>query len=229
MFSVRLIVAFQKTEHVRHIGHLDIQRAVQRAIRRGNVPVRYSEGFHPHAVLSFASPLAVGVSGAFELMDIALEAECDPNKAFEKLKRSMPPALPVFLFKAVSDSEPKLMAMLKMADYLATFETSPEALQLADAIDSFLCQKEVVALRKTKSGENPCDIRPMVHALHAACGEQQITVDCRVSLMEKETLKPDLLLESLARHAGVALPSYRLCRLRLLTEKDEQTINLMER
>lgn len=72
---MRMIVAFEKTERVRHIGHLDMQRAMQRALRRSGLPVRYSQGFNPHAVLSFASPLPVGVGGAEELMDVALESD----------------------------------------------------------------------------------------------------------------------------------------------------------
>ena len=256
---MRMIVAFQKTEQVRHIGHLDIQRAVQRALRRSGIPVRYTEGFHPHTVLSFASPLPVGASGAFELMEFALAAECDPGEVLSSMQNAMPPSLPVFDGRAVPDSHPKLAAMLKMADYRATFDGTPAAHQMADAVGAFLEQREIIALRKTKSGEKPCDIRPMIYQLHveanehagtanqteikktpdfhehteinerAEINEQTVAFVFRVSLTEKETLKPDLLLQTLSRHAGVALPAYRLHRQRLLAELHGKPVNLMER
>ena len=237
-----MIVAFEKKERVRHIGHLDIQRAVQRALRRSGVPIRYTEGFHPHAVLSFASPLPVGVSGAFELMEFALAAECDPGEIVVRMRNAMPPSLPVFDGKAVLDSHPKLAAMLKMADYRATFDDSHGARQMADqkTIEAFMGQEKIFAQRKTKSGETLCDIRPMIFKLHADMDDQTggehaeinlktVTFDFRVSLTEKETLKPDLLLQTLAKHAGVPLPAYRLHRLRLLTERNGRPVNLMER
>lgn len=225
---MRLVIAFQKTEQVRHLGHLDIQRAVQRALRRSNVPVRYSEGFHPHAVLSFASPLPVGVSGDYELMEIGLATECDIEKTLSKIRDAMPKALPILGGRAILDTHPKLMAKLKMADYRAIFEADNNALQLANAIGEMLRQKEIIALRKTKSGEHSCDIRPMLHVLQADINDQLIQINFRVSLMELETLKPSLLLETLAKYAGVQLPSYRLCRVQLLTERNGCPVNLME-
>ena len=65
---MRMIVAFEKTEQVRHVGHLDLQRAVNRALRRSGLPIRYSNGFNTHALLSFASPQPLGVSGEEELL-----------------------------------------------------------------------------------------------------------------------------------------------------------------
>ena len=70
---MRMIVAFNKTEQVRHVGHLDMQRAMQRALRRSDLPIRYSNGFNPHALMSFAMPLPVGVGGDEELFEVGVE------------------------------------------------------------------------------------------------------------------------------------------------------------
>jgi len=98
-----------------------------------------------------------------------------------------------------------------------------------DSIDGFLSLQQIIALRKTKSGEHPTDIRPMIHHL---CGEsigEAIAITFRCSQTEKETLKPDLLLQTLATHANASLPAYRLCRQQLLTVVDGRPINLIER
>lgn len=58
-----MMAVFEKGERLRHIGHLDIQRAVQRALRRSMLPVAYSNGFNPHILLTFASALSTGYAG----------------------------------------------------------------------------------------------------------------------------------------------------------------------
>ena len=74
---MRLMVAFEKGPEIRFIGHLDLMRTMQRALRRSGLPLSFSKGFNPHIRLSFAVPLSVGVVGENELMDVPLE-ECIP-------------------------------------------------------------------------------------------------------------------------------------------------------
>ena len=67
---------FRKQADLRFIGHLDIMRYFQKLIRRAGIPIRYSEGFNPHQVMSFASPLSVGHLSLGEYCDIDVhEAE----------------------------------------------------------------------------------------------------------------------------------------------------------
>lgn len=246
---MRMIVAFEKTAQVRHIGHLDMQRAMQRALRRSALPIRYSQGFNPHALLSFASPLPVGVSGAEELFEVGVEDAATEALFALSLPRALPASLPLVGARLVEDGHPKLMAVLKTASYTARFDADDAARAMAAAIPALLARGEIIAIRKSKSGEKPCDIRPMIFELSASeassCYERQnpdaknapmlargedgeIALRFRVSLTERETLKPDLLLRTLAGQAGVELPAYRLCRERLFGEKDGQAVPLME-
>ena len=54
-----MFLQFQKAQSVRHLGLLDLQRTMQRALRRSGLPIAYSKGFSPHVVMSFASALSV--------------------------------------------------------------------------------------------------------------------------------------------------------------------------
>ena len=58
---MKMLVVFEKMGAHRFLGHLDLQRAMQRALRRSGLPVTYSQGFNPHLQLSFAAPLSVGI------------------------------------------------------------------------------------------------------------------------------------------------------------------------
>ena len=58
MVDVRLW--FQKCGDARYISHLDLSRCMQRALKRSGLPIWYTEGFNPHAYVTFALPLSMG-------------------------------------------------------------------------------------------------------------------------------------------------------------------------
>ncbi len=105
-----MIISFEKGELVRHIGHLDLMRSMQRALRRSGLPIKYSKGFNPHIVMSFASPLSVGIWGKHELMDVSLEEEIPAGLFLTELNKNLPAALQAAQTWAVDDSYPPLMS-----------------------------------------------------------------------------------------------------------------------
>lgn len=226
---MRMIAAFEKSDQVRFIGHLDLMRVVQRALRRSGLPICYSKGFNPHVMLSFAAPLAVGVSGLEELMDVAIDGLISETYFMKKLGPAMPDSLPLCSARAVEDRHPKLMAELRTAAYTAALQDSDAARAMADAIPMLLARKEIQTIRVTKSGEKQADVRPMLHELSAERAGEGILLRFRVSLTELETLKPDLLLKVLAEQAGVCVPQARLTRTALYAEREGRPVRLMER
>ncbi|UCG84296.1 MAG: DUF2344 domain-containing protein, partial [Dehalococcoidia bacterium] len=69
----RLRVTFSRSDSLKFISHLDMMRLWQRALRRADIPLAYSQGFSPHPRLSLAAPLAIGVTSSAELMDVFLQ------------------------------------------------------------------------------------------------------------------------------------------------------------
>lgn len=225
---MRMIVAFKKTSQVRHIGHLDMQRAIQRALRRSGLPIRYSNGFNPHALLSFASPLAVGVAGDEELFEVGVEPDATEEMFRRELPGALPASLPMVNVRLVEDDHPKLMAALMTASYEARMDRCEASEAMAANVDALLARTEIQAVRKTKSTEKLCDIRPMIHELRAEAQGDETFFYLRVDAMEQKALKADLLLKTLAEQAGVELPDYQLKRLKLWGEKDRLPVGLME-
>ena len=76
-------ITFEKKPRLRHIGHLDLMRAMQRALRRSGLPIAYSNGFNPHIVMSFASALSSGIPGDAELLDVSLKGEATAEEIDE--------------------------------------------------------------------------------------------------------------------------------------------------
>ena len=211
---MKMIVVFEKTPLLRHIGHLDLMRAMQRALRRSGLPLRYSQGFNPHILLTFAAPLSVGMPGKREIMEVPIEGEMTGETFMERLSAALPPDLPCLCCFPVDDRHPAPMALLTAAVYEARLDEVPEGFE--QTVQSFLAQKEIPALRKTKSGVKPCDIRSMIHDLRLN-GD---TLTMVLALCEQATCKPDLLLSSLFEFAGAERPRALITRMQLLGEKD---------
>ena len=209
---MKMLVVFEKKERLRHVGHLDLMRAMQRALRRSGVPVAFSQGFNPHLLLTFAAPLSVGMSGLREVMEVPLSADISEEEFKEKLRAALPPELPCVAVRAVDDRHPAPMALLYAAAYRVTMLEQAE--KTLAAIPDLMRKESVMMLKKTKSGEKMADIRPMIYELKPVDGS---SFDCVLALCEAASCKPELLLDALAREAGLAeRPRYRCVRTQLL-------------
>ena len=153
--------------------------------------------------MSFASALSSGIPGDAELLDVGLDGDVTQQQCLEAMNRVLPPSLAVTRVRLVDDRYPKLGAALQQAQYRITLRGGG-ARAVAEAIDGFLAQEEIMALRKTKKSETMVNIRPMIHELTATYdGERDSAVlNARVSFVEAATLKPDLLMEALCAYAG---------------------------
>ena len=88
MYDVRIF--FSKTGRARYISHLDLNRCMQRALKRSGLPVVYTQGFNPHIRNTFALPLSLGYEGETETMDFRLEPELPLEEVARRLRESLP-------------------------------------------------------------------------------------------------------------------------------------------
>ena len=227
---MRMLMQFQKGDIVRHLGLLDLQRTMQRALRRSGLPIAYSKGFNPHMVMSFASALSSGIPGDAELLDVLLSSDdVTEEMCLAAMNRVLPPALKASRIRLVDDRFPKVTAAMQQAQYTITLR-GKGTVRIVQAIDAFLGEQEIMALRKTKKAETMVNIRPMIHLLEA---EYDVQADCatltaRVSFVEAATLKPDLLMSTLAKYAGKDLPKCDIRRTHLLGLVNGQAIPLID-
>ena len=223
---MRIIAVFEKSERLRHIGHLDIQRAVQRGLRRSGLPVAYSQGFNPHILITFASALSTGACGLREIMDVKMEEETDAEVFVKRMNQAMPPEMQLKEARAVDDRHPAMMASLKAASYDLLIRDAEAAEKLTAVISAMMERENIPAVRKTKTGMKECDIKPLIYALNA-CGQH---IYSTLALTEREACKPDMLIASLAREAGLAeTPRVLVTRTALLGEDDAGTLIPLEK
>ena len=103
-------IQFSKTGRLKFIGHLDIMRYFQKAIRRSEVNIRYSEGFSPHQIMSFAAPLGVGITSDGEYFDIEVLSTKSTAESLKVLNEAMVEGVEVTSYVSLPDTAKKSMS-----------------------------------------------------------------------------------------------------------------------
>ena len=165
--------------------------------------------------MAFGSALALGWTSEYELLDVRLSAPMGRKKCEEAMRFALPEDLPVLEVRLLEDRAPSVMSRVVASDYhVKLMGEGAEA--VVGAIEGFLAADEVLAMKKTKSGEKEINIRPLALEITSAPDG----FDARLMLTEREALKADLLVRSLAQRAGVEPPEMRIHR-RTLLGRDE--------
>ena len=196
---MRILAVFEKGERIRHIGHLDIQRSVQRGLRRSGLPVAYSNGFSPHILVTFASALSTGACGTREIMDVTLTEEVPAAEFLERMNKAMPPEMQLSEVRIVDQKHPALMACLRAAKYDLLIRDPEQAKKLTAAINKMMSKENIQAIRKTKTSMKECNIKPLILSLSSE-GQH---IFATLTLTEREACKPGMLMEALSGEAGI--------------------------
>ena len=79
--ALKIRIKFRKWGAMKFIGHLDMMRYFQKAVRRANIDICYSEGYSPHQIMSFAAPLGVGITSDGEYFDIEVNSSLSSKES----------------------------------------------------------------------------------------------------------------------------------------------------
>jgi radical SAM-linked protein len=212
----RLRLTFDKGEEIKYISHLDLMRLWERTLRRAGVPLVYSQGFNPRPKISIAFPLAVGISGQREIVDVTLETPLAPRDLASALNRQLPKGIDLLEVQEVYATLPPLQTQVQGAEYLAVLEADQTAQELDARLDSLLSSEHLPRERRKKR----YDLRPLVEDLWVESqDEQQYTLAMRLRAGEGGTGRPDEVLDQL----GLAEQVKGITRTRLLFAPTEES------
>lgn len=199
---MKVRVKFAKDGAMKFIGHLDVMRFFQKAIRRAGIDIAYSEGFSPHMIMSFANPLGVGITSEGEYFDMQLKTPLTSEEIVCRLNGTMVDGVRVLSAVQVPDEKAsKAMSLVEAADYRLRFretQTLPE--NWKEQFTAFMERPSIKVLKKTKKGEREMDLRPLVYDWHF---DENDSVFMRVSSGSTDNLKPELVLEAYMRDADI--------------------------
>ena len=159
---MRIIAALSKINRASYLSHLDIQRTLQRAMRRADLPLRFSNGFNPHPEVHFATALSTGDESICEWFDVLLDGTLTPESFTERLNAALPEGLSVSdAFEGAEIGFGSLTARLRAARYRVELQAEDSA-DAQTALDGLLNEKEIIIDKRTKGGIKPHDMRPQV-------------------------------------------------------------------
>lgn len=208
-----------------YIGHLDVMRYFQKALRRAKVELIFTKGYSPHPILSFAAPLGVGIESSAEYADLEVEASDSSENMLRRLNAVMVPGMEILDWRLLPDDAPNAMSSVSAADYCLTFREgkAPEDMEAyLDGLEQFLQKKEIVIEKTTKKGSRILDIRPLIYEYRIQRGTEP-AVFLQVSAGSADNLKPELVLNAYHKEAGLAYQESALfiCRLETYTNTAE--------
>ena len=199
---MRTVIKYSRKGNTRYISHLDMQRAFARALRRSGLPVAYSEGYNPHIVMSFASPLSVGFATDGDYLEVKMAVPVDPKTVEDSLSAVMPEGIDILSAGVLPDTCKKLMSLNAQADYRIDFgrDIAADAEQLL--------ARESVTVEDRKGREK--DIRPLITAFRAEGRSLFVTLNNS----SEKSLNPALIIKALGEDPGGALVTRLECYAR---------------
>jgi radical SAM-linked protein len=214
---MRMRVTFATDESVKYVGHLDLARAWERALRRSGLPLAYSQGFHPLPRIQFAAALPLGFTGAAEVVDIFLDEEIDPAELLARLEPALPRGIRLTEVIPVPRELPSLQSLVCGATYLVEVETHETDAAFRTRLEVFLTRSSVWRERRRGDKVTSYDLRPLVRTL---CYRSRCELgQAFITEMRSEpgaTGRPDELLAEL----GFATAARRIERVKLAFSSD---------
>lgn len=221
MSEFRLRVGFSKMDRAALLSHLELLHALERIVRRAQLPYAITQGFHPHMKLAFGPALSVGVASTMEYADIYLTEFIHPDTALAQLQAASPDALMVQRVGYVSPKEASLTASITILSYCARvyaldidaeeIEKSFNELRKSDTLE--VVQKEKVKVF------NPALCIPKDAEVTKEGDSTYISFDLRIS--PSGSLRPEALLSAVFNQAHANYSHLTLTRTGLFSEGDK--------
>lgn len=216
MREVRL--RFSKTDRLKYISHLDINRAMARALKRAEIPLWYTEGFNPHPYMSFSLPLSLGVESLCESVDLRIVGDITNEDIKSRLNSVLPDGLKIVdVYDNFRDN-----SEIVYSDYVYKFEFKDNEAAY-EKIKSVLESDEILALKKGKQGRKrvmkETNIKSFIDKYSISIRGDVIILNIRLLAGPEKNLNPSLLFDTIIRLIDTDFEWKSISRISLL-DKD---------
>ena len=161
---MKIRVKFRKWGHMKFVGHLDMLRYFQKAVRRADIDICYSNGFAPHQIMSFAAPLGVGITSDGEYFDIEVNSTKSTEESLKAFNEAMVDGVEVTGYVQLPDNAKTAMSIVTAADYILSYKEGYESPYSTEEWNEklhsiFHNQNQFTIIKKTKKSEKEIDLK----------------------------------------------------------------------
>ncbi|MCD6405578.1 MAG: DUF2344 domain-containing protein [Planctomycetes bacterium] len=206
MFRQRMRIFFTKEGLSKFLGHHDLMRLFERALRRVGLPLVFSAGFNPRPQISFPVALALGVESKAEILEVELDRWVSPRRVKESLERELPEGIGIASVQSVNFRE---KAKVIGTQFCVEIDAVPEDFEAR--LDAFLAKDEAYVERVSKSGKKRINVREYVAYARLVGGSLHLGL--RTS--PTGSVRPQEVLSALLECPAEKLPALRLTRTSL--------------
>ena len=194
---MKLRIKFRKFGPIKFIGHLDVMRFFQKALRRADIDVAYSGGFSPHQIMSFAAPLGVGLESNGEYFDVEVLSPISSREFMDRVNAVSVPWIQITDARLLPDKAGNAMASVAAAGYTIRFREGRElGAGWQKKFEQFISQPQILVTKATKRGTAEIDLKPAIY-------DYQIKDDhvyLLVNASSEGNIKPTLVMEAFAAY-----------------------------
>lgn len=193
--NIKYRFKFEKFGTIKFIGHLDVVIVFQRALKRADIPIAYSNGFNPHQLISFALPLSLGYTSIGEYGDFQLQTEENPEELKEKINNALPEGLVITELIKLKEGVKNTMASVCAASYDIYFDETISPEDIKNNLSSFINQNEILVMKKTKKNFKETDIKPDILGAEDISADGKGVLKVLVNAGSVKNLKPESVAE----------------------------------
>ena len=216
-WSMDVRMSFEKTGIAKFISHLDTVRCITRAMKRANVPIWFTEGFNPHAFLTFAMPLSLGFESLCETVDFRPMEEVDLNELEERINDALPVDMTVKEIY-VYDTSPN---DIRWAEYKIIFNNPDNC--LIEKAESVLSADEILVLKKGKQGrkkvEKEVNIKEHIKSFELNEDNGKFILNTVLSSGTSININPMLLIGALVKDTATDEQDVDIIKVQSYTEE----------
>lgn len=213
-------MSFRKTGMAKFISHLDTVRCITRAMKRANVPIWFTEGFNPHAFLTFAMPLSLGFESLCETVDFRLLEEVDLNELSKRINDALPVDITVKEIY-IPETSPN---DIRWAEYKIMFN-NPDNLLIQNA-ENILSSDEIMVLKKAKQGrkkvEKEVNIKEHIKTFELNNEDGKLVLNIILSSGTSVNINPMLLIGTLVKGTETDEQDVDIVKVKSYTEEMEE-------
>lgn len=205
-------ICYAQGDEVRFISHLDFLRTIVRTFRRSGLPVKYSEGFNPHMVMTIGLPLSVGTTSVCDCLEVELTREIDVFETIERINKCAPRGIKILGIKKSEGLKP--MYEIDSAYYMAEFKADKNI-----DISEYINAPCVMIEKKSKRKINEVNIKDFIRNIELVKEENcRYTLKLHLNAGNTSNLKPELVLKSMEKFYDTKISDMKIQRTAIFFE-----------